>query len=77
MTPQEMATLCDALCGGNVSKFVDLVGITRTAYYRSLKADAVHELTAYKIRAAVHDLQVNAERLDAIENRLTALESRK
>lgn len=73
MKPQELETLCNNLTGGNVSKFVDLVGITRTAYYRSLRADVVHELTAHRIQAKLHELAVAPDRLADLERRVAAL----
>lgn len=76
MQSAEMKTLCDVMCAGNVSKFVDLVGITRAAYYRSLNADTVHELTAHKIQAKLHEMTAAVGRLDRIEARLEALEGK-
>ena len=76
MKPQELEALCNNLTGGNVSKFVDLVGITRTAYYRSLRADVVHELTAHRVQAKLHELAIAPDRLADLERRVATLESK-
>lgn len=75
MKPSELKSLCDLMCAGNVSKFVKLMGITRTAYYRSVNADAVHDQTAHKIQVKLYEMQTAPQRLDDLEARIDALEA--
>lgn len=53
MKPDELKAACDTLTEGNVSEFCRVVGISRPAYYRSANGPRVHDLTAYKVRAAM------------------------
>ena len=54
MTPEDLASACQKLAGGNVAAFCKAAGISRDTYYRQTKPDAkVSDLTRFKVLAVM------------------------